>query len=343
MPKKTALTHQADFDEIHKMISAAKIDAYHKVNQILIKLYWSIGQYVSQKIESSTWGENVVPRLAKYLASKEPDGRGFSARNIWRMRKFYETYKDEEKLSTLLTEITWSNHLHILSKTTSLEEKQFYITLAAKHHYPARDFARMIDSGTFERTMLANQKLSTALTEFPVKTENVFKDIYLFEFTGISDGHQEADLRSALIRHLRKFLMEMGPDFSVIGEEYTVQVGMKDFRIDLLMHHRGLNCLVAIELKATEFKPAYLGQLQFYLEALDKDIKKPHENPSIGILICKTKDDEVVKYAMNRNLSPTLIAEYETKLIDKAVLQKKVHELSETLRLEDEDTTAEDF
>ena len=151
----------------------------------------------------------------------------------------------------------------------------------------------------------------------------------MFEFLGLPDDHKEHDLRRALVQNLKKFLTELGPDFSLMGEEYPLQVGMKDFRIDLLMFHRGLNCMVAIELKTTEFQPAHFGQLQFYLEALDNDVKKPHENPSIGILICKTKDEDVVKYAMNRSMSPAMIAEYETKLINKSLLQKKLHELGD--------------
>lgn len=229
-----------------------------------------------------------------------------------------------------MTEISWSNHLHILSKTRSAEERRFYLELAVKHAYPARAFARIINSGTFERTMLANQKLSASLTAFPIDTKNIFKDVYLFEFTGISECHQELDLQAQLLKYLKTFLLEMGPDFSFIAEQYLVQVGNHDYKIDLLLHHRGLNCLVAVELKITDFKPEYLGELQFYLEALDRDIKKLHENPSIGLLICKTKDDEVVKYAMSRSISPALIAEYKTKLIDKEILQKKIHELSET-------------
>jgi RecB family endonuclease NucS len=165
------------------------------------------------------------------------------------------------------------------------------------------------------------------LTGFPA-AKGQFKDSYVFEFLSLPDDYKENDLRKALVSHLKRFLNELGPDFSMIGEEYPLQVGMKDFRIDLLMFHRGLNCMVAIELKTTEFEPAHFGQLQFYLEALDRDVKKPHENPSMGILVCKTKDDEVVKYAMNRNMSPTMIAEYETKLINKSLLQKKLHELS---------------
>jgi predicted nuclease of restriction endonuclease-like (RecB) superfamily len=310
--------YQNDFATIYQMITSATSRAWQQVNTVLIDLYWSIGKYVSEKVESDGWGKSIVEDLAKYVAIENPSIKGFSARNIWRMMQFFGTYKGNAKLSALLTEITWTNHLHILSKTKTIEEKLFYLELASNHRYSERDFARIIDSGTYERTRL---------TEFPA-AKGQFKDSYVFEFLGLPEDHKENDLRKALVSHLRRFLGELGPDFSLIGEEYPLQVGMKDFRIDLLMFHRGLNCMVAIELKTTEFEPAHFGQLQFYLEALDRDVKKPHENPSIGILVCKTKDEEVVKYAMNRNMSPTMIAEYETKLVNKSLLQKKLHELS---------------
>lgn len=329
MLKTPVIDHQNDFANVYSMITDARSRAWQQVNKFLIELYWNIGRYVCDKVEKDGWGKGVVEALSKYIASENPSITGFSARNIWRMKQFYETYCGDGKLSAVLTEIGWSNHLHILSKTKTIEEKEYYLKLAAKHHYAARDFARLIDSASYERTLIANTKLSTALTEFPTLVEGVFKDSYVFEFLGLPDRYKENDLRRGLVLNLKKFLTELGPEFSLIGEEYPLQVGMKDFRIDLLMFHRGLNCMVAIELKTTEFHPAHFGQLQFYLEALDSDVKKPHENPSIGILICKTKDEEVVKYAMNRSMSPTMIAEYETKLINKSLLQKKLHELGD--------------
>lgn len=325
-----------DFSVIHTLIVDAKHKASYQVNKILIELYWRIGQYVSEKITQEGWGKSVVDELSKFLLSKDSGLRGFSARNLWRMKQFYESYNGNEKLSALLTEITWTNHLQILSKSNSLEEREFYLELAASGNYSSRLLGKLIDRSTFERTQLANKKLPAVMTEFPADTTNVFKDIYLFEFTDISDAHKEKDLNQALVRHLKNFLLEMGPDFSLIGQEYAIQVGNKDFYIDLLMHHRGLNCLVAIELKTTDFKPAHLGQLQFYLEALDRNIKKSHENPSIGMLICKTKDEEVVEYALSRNVSPTMIAEYKMQLVDKEILRQKLHELSEMMALEAE-------
>jgi len=324
--------HENEFDAVSQMISQAQGSMYAQINCTLITLYWNIGKYVAKKIQGRGWGKSIVEDLAKYIIDRDPTcGRGFSARNIWRMKKFYETYSDYSKLPALLTEVSWTNHLHILTKTKSFEEKEYYLKLAAKHKYSERNFSRIIDSGTYERTLLADKKLSAVLTEFPVEIKGVFKDSYIFEFLSLPENHQERDLRHALLKHFKNFLLELGPDFSLMGEEYPLQVGMKDFRIDLLMFHRGLNSMVAIELKSSEFHPSHLGQLQFYLEVLDRDVKKSHENPSIGILICKTKDDEVVKYALNRHFSPTMIAEYETKFIKKALLEKKLHELSQAL------------
>ena len=328
LPQKS---YQTDFSHIYRMIEDANSRAWREVNKSLISLYWGIGEYVSLKVEQERWGQGVVEQLSDYILAQRSDIRGFSARNIWRMKQFYEAYRDHEKLSTMLTEVEWSNHLHILSKTKTYEEKEFYLSLLSQHRYSVRNLERLIDSATYERIMIGNKKLSTALSEFPEPTRNVFKDVYTFEFLNLPEAYKENDLKKALLRDLQKFLLEMGPDFNLVGEEYVVQVGGKDFRIDILLHNRALNCLVAVELKITEFQPEYLGKMQFYLEALDRDVKKPHENPSIGILICKTKDDEVVEYALSRNMSPTMIAEYETKLIDKGRLQRKLHEISQTL------------
>lgn len=326
-----------DFENIWRIIQESKEQVYRNVNAELINLYWRVGEYISNKVKNDDWGKGTVEQLSKYILSRHTGFKGFSSRNIWRMKQFYETYYDNKKLSAVLTSISWTNHLHILSKTKENNERMFYLELCSKYNYSERSLAKLIDSGVYERTFLANKNMSAVLTEFQVDAKDIFKDSYIFDFLDLPDNYKEKDLRRALISHLRDFLFELGPDFSMIGEEYTVQVGKKDFKIDLLMFHRGLNSMVAIELKNTEFHPSHLGQLQFYLEALDQDIKKSHENPSVGILICKTKDDEVVKYALNRHVSPTMIAEYETKLVDKRVLEKKVQELSARLSIEQDE------
>jgi RecB family endonuclease NucS len=180
--------------------------------------------------------------------------------------------------------------------------------------------------------MIGNSKLSPAVRESNNDLSNTFKDSYVFEFLNLPDPHSESDLQRGLVRQMKNFILELGKDFLFIGEEYKLQVGNSDFYIDLLFYHRGIQCLVAIELKADKFKPDHLGQLNFYLEALDRDVKKPNENPSIGVLLCKDKDSEVVEYALSRSLSPTMVSEYKTQLPDKKLLQQKLHELFDNER-----------
>jgi RecB family endonuclease NucS len=175
--------------------------------------------------------------------------------------------------------------------------------------------------------MIGNSKPSTRLREGNRDLTNTFKDSYVFEFLNLQEPYSENDLQSGLVKQMKNFILELGKDFIFIGEEYKLQVGNSDFFIDLLFYHRGLQCLVAFELKTDKFKPEHLGQLNFYLEALDRDVKKNNENPTIGILLCKDKDREVVEYALSRNLSPTMVSEYKTQLPDKKLLQQKLHEL----------------
>jgi len=270
-----------------------------------------------------------ISELANFIQTNEPELKGFSDKNIWRMKQFYETYKDFPKLSTLLREISWSHNLAIFSRCKTVEEREFYLKLAKQENYSFRQLERQISASLFERTMIGNSKLSTALRESNHELINTFKDSYVFEFLNLSEPHSESDLQRGLVKQMKNFILELGKDFLFIGEEYKLQVGNSDFYIDLLFFHRGLQCLVAFELKADKFKPEHLGQLNFYLEALDRDVKKPNENLSIGVLLCKDKDSEVVEYALSRSLSPTMVTAYRTQLPDKKILQQKLHELFE--------------
>jgi predicted nuclease of restriction endonuclease-like (RecB) superfamily len=199
--------------------------------------------------------------------------------------------------------------------------------LSIQEKYSVKQLERQINSGTFERVMLGNYNQPPAVKGLKQDLVNVFKDSYILEFLNVPEPHGESTLQKAIISQMKSFILELGKDFLFVGEEYRLQVGNSDFKIDLLFYHRGLQCLVAFELKADKFKPEHLGQLNFYLEALDRDVKKSNENPSIGILLCKDKDSEVVEYALSRNLSPTLVAEYKTQLPNKDVLQQKLHSL----------------
>jgi predicted nuclease of restriction endonuclease-like (RecB) superfamily len=323
---------EKQFTEITQLIAAAKERAYQAVNKELVSLYWNIGEYVSLQVNSNIWGKSVVKELSDFIQKKEPNVKGFSAQNIWRMKQFYETYKDNEKLSALPREIGWTNNVLIFTQCKSAEELEFYLRMTLKERWASRELERQMNSSYFERVMLSNAKLSPMLRELPQDIINTFKDTYVLELLNLPEIHQESDLRKAIAQNITKFLLEFGRDFAFMGEEYPLQVGNQDFSIDLLFYNRGLNCMVAIELKIEKFKPEHLGQLNFYLEALDRDVKKEHENPSIGILLCKGKDDTVVEYAMSRNLSPALIADYKTKLPDKALLKERWEQIIESLK-----------
>lgn len=315
------------FNDIIQLIKRSRTNAIKAVNAELVNLYWNIGEYISKKMEQAEWGDSVVIELANFIRTNEPDIKGFSDKNIWRMKQFYETYRDFPKLSTVLREISWSHNLVIFSRCKTAEEREFYLKLSKQESYSFRELERQISASHFERTMIGNSKLSTTLRESNQDLTNTFKDSYVFEFLHLPEPHKESDLQRGLVRQMKNFILELGKDFLFIDEEFKLQVGNSDFFIDLLFYHRGLQCLVAFELKTDKFKPDYLGQLNFYLEALDRDIKNQNENPSIGVLLCKDKDNEVVEYSLSQSLSPTMVSEYKTQLPDKKLLQQKLHEL----------------
>ncbi len=315
------------FTDIIQIIKQSRSNAIKAVNAELINLYWNIGEFISKKIEKSEWGDAVVKELANYIQQTEPEIKGFSDKNIWRMKQFYETYKDFPKLSTAVREISWSHNLAIFSRCKTIEEQEFYLKLAKQENYSFRELDRQISSSLFERTVISNSKLSTLLRQNNQDVTTTFKDSYVFEFLHLPEPHNESELQRGLVKQMKDFILELGKDYIFIAEEYKLQVGNNDFFIDLLFYHRGLQCLVAFELKADKFKPDHLGQLNFYLEALDRDVKKEKENPSIGVLLCKDKDNEVVEYALSRSLSPTMVSEYKTQLPDKKLLQQKLNEM----------------
>ena len=324
-------TKQAEFSEVLGIIRAGRAKAYEAVNVALIDTYWAVGAHLSEQVAKAGWGKGVVKELSAWLLAQAPDLKGFSASNLWRMKQFYEMYAGSPKLATSLRVLSWTKH-QLLVQCRSTEEREFYLIAATRGHWSHRELARQIQSSAFERTMLSDMKLATPSRVLPQDATGVFKDSYLLDFLDLPQRHTEANLQTSLLRNLRQFLMELGDGFAFVGEKVRVQVGDQDFELDLLFYHRDLQCLVAFELKTGRFEPEHMGKLAFYLEALDRDRKRPHENPSIGVLLCGSKNDEVVEYAMSRHLSPALVAQYQTKMISKSVLRQKLHEWSQMLQ-----------
>lgn len=316
------------FLKVADIIKDAQNKAFKRVNEELINMYWQIGEFLSIESKSASFGDAYIDSIASYIQNEFIGIKGFTKRGLYRMKQFYETYCDDEFVSTLLSQISWSNHLAIISKAKSVEERHFYITLCIKEGYTARELQRQIDSGYYERYMLSKDKLSP---ELQIRENQIpFLDTYVFDFLALPKNYKELDLRKAILNNLKDFILEFGKDFAFIDEEYKLEVGNRDFYVDLLFYHRGLCCLVAFELKIGRFEPEYISKTDFYLEALDRQYRKENENPSVGIILCASKDDEVVEYALSRSLSPTMVSDYTLQLPDKKVLQKKLKELTET-------------
>ena len=329
----TKTVSQNNFSDIINIIEQSKSRALKAVNAEMINMYWQIGKYLSGLCENSSFRDKVVDEVAAYIAKENPDIKGFNRRGLYRMKQFYELYKDDEFVTTLLTQINWSNHLLIMSGAKSAEERHFYMQACIKERYSYRELERQMDSALYQRYMLSSKK---ALPKsVPAAARKSILDSYVLEFLDLPEQYSENNLKKAIIGNLKKFILEFGKDFTFVGEEYRVQVGGQDFYIDLLFYNRALSCLVPIELKIGKFKPEHIGQINFYLEALDRDVKKPNENPSVGVILCASKDDAVVEYALSRSLSPTMVADYTLQLPDKKLLEEKLREI--TLLTEEEE------
>jgi predicted nuclease of restriction endonuclease-like (RecB) superfamily len=328
------------FSSIIQLIKQSRANAIRVVNAELINLYWNVGAYIVSQLANSNWGEKTVEELALFIENNHSELKGFNKRGLYRMKQFYETYSLSPIVSlpmtqleisnirgSILTKLSWTHHLILMSRAKSIEERLFYLQLSIDENYSVKELERQINASAFERTIMGNVQLSPKIKEIHPTVVNNFKDSYVFEFLNLPQNHTESDLQQGLISQMKNAILELGKDFLFVQQEYKLQVGNTDFYIDLLFYHRKLQCLVAFELKADKFKPEHLGQLNFYLEALDRDVKNENENPSIGILLCKDKDNEVVEYALSRSLSPTMVAQYKTLLPNKELLQQKLHEL----------------
>ena len=320
----------SNFSQIIKMIEKRKNNAYRKVNEEMILLYLEVGKFLYDMKENSSYGDKITTKAADFMKNNYPAIKGFTKRNIERMIQFYSTYKDDEIATPLVTQLSWTNNLLILSGAKTKEERHFYLQLSIRNNYSKRELDRQITSSYYERYMLSDSKqlptVMKTIDEDDYPNTRIL-DTYSLEFLDLPSEFSEKDLKNAIIKNLKDFILEVDKDFTFIGDEYRVQVGNHDFFIDLLFYSRELSCLVAFELKLGEFKAEYLGKMNLYLEALDRNVKKKQENPSVGVILCSSKDKDVVEYSLGKNMPQTLISEYKLKLIDKKLLETKLKEM----------------
>jgi predicted nuclease of restriction endonuclease-like (RecB) superfamily len=297
--------------EIKQRIRSAQYEALKVVNKELISLYWDIGRFIMERQKGETWGKSVVKRLADDLQTEFPGIMGFSASNLWRMRIFYETYAQNEKLAPLVREISWSKNIVIMEGCKDKLEREFYLRMARKFGWTKDVLIHQIENQTYEKTLLGQTNFDQTLPEdIRNQAKLAVKDEYTFDFLELADEHSERQLEIAILTKVELFLREMGGLFAFVGSQYRLEISGKEFFIDLLLYHRRLKCLVAIELKIGEFLPEYVGKMQFYLAALDDLVRMADENPSIGILLCKSKDKIIVEYALRESNKPIGVATY---------------------------------
>ena len=307
---------QQDFiAEIKQKIRSAQYEALKVVNTQLINLYWEIGKSIAEK-QTEGWGKAIVPELSKELQNEFPGVSGFSTTNLWLMAQFYTEYQSVEFLQPLVGEISWTKHVTILNKCKNNQERQFYILATRKFGWTKNILIHQIENKTFERQMLGQTNFKDVLPD-TIKNQAVLaiKDEYTFDFLNLSAEYSESELEQALIQNIRAFLLELGHNFTFIGNQYKLQVSDKDYSIDLLLFHRQLQCLIAIVLKIGDFQPEYKGKMEFYLSVLNDKIKLPHENEAIGIIICKSKDRTIVEYSLRTGNLPIGVATYSTSAI----------------------------
>jgi predicted nuclease of restriction endonuclease-like (RecB) superfamily len=323
--------------EIKSRIRQAQYDALRAVNRELIALYWDIGKMIVQRQKQYGWGKSVVKNLAKDLQLEFPGVQGFSVQNIWYMRQFYIEHSHNKKLQPMVGEISWAKHLVIMGRCKDSLEREFYIRMTRKLGWTKNVLIHQIDNKTYEKTLLNQTNFPKT---FPAKIQNqaklAVKDEYTFDFLELSDEHSEIELERAIMNKVNRFLIEMGGAFTFVGNQFRIEIEDSEFFIDILLYHRRLKCLVAIELKTGKFLPEYVGKMQFYLTALDEMIKEKNENPSIGIILCKDKTHTIVEYALRQSKKPIGVAKYQIVSKLSGILKKELPAPNQVAKLIEE-------
>lgn len=299
--------------EIKQRIRSAQYAALKAVNQELIALYWDIGKLIVSRQQGDTWGKSIVKNLARDLQVEFAGMGGFSAANLWRIKLFYETYVHNEKLAPMVREIGWSHNVVIMEKCKDDLEREFYIRMTRKFGWTKNVLIHQIENQSYEKTLLNQTNFGQAVPEsLRDQATLAVKDEYTFSFLELTDEHSERQLEQAILSRIDPFLREMGGMFAFVGSQYRLEVSDQEYFIDILLFHRRLRCLVAVDLKVGKFLPEYVGKMQFYLAALDDLVREAGENPSIGIVLCKSKDQTIVEYALKDATKPIGVATYRT-------------------------------
>ena len=361
------MKYKEEFETVCSIIATHRKRVIRVVNNESMSMVWEVGGYVSHKLKTSAWGDGVVRQLSDYIRTKYPAARGWSYRTLYKMVQLYDTYTtasfsaliektdmtkygdivpfetaqidgklivpfEMAQIPNVLFATGWTNHQIILNRCKSDTERLFYMLYAGKEHLENKELLRTIKTDTINSLLGGKDVQSEVMTKTYPTSPLLFKDKVYLEMLGLPLELKESKLRKEIIAHMKDFILEMGKDFLFIDDEHRVTVGSKTFKVDLLFYHRLLQCMIAIELKTTEFHPKDLGQLEFYLEALDQEERRSNENPSIGIILCKEADMEVVRYALNRSMSPTMVALYKEQLQVGSVIQRSLVEFCKFLK-----------
>jgi predicted nuclease of restriction endonuclease-like (RecB) superfamily len=297
---------------VRERVRAAQYAALRVVNRELIGLYWDLGQMIVQRQKDEGWGKAVVERLSADLRAEFPGVGGFSTQNLWYMRQFYVEYRDNTKLQPLVGEISWTKHLVIMGRCKDSLEREFYIRMTRKFGWTKNVLIHQIETQSYEKTLLGQTNFDKALTPaLRAQAKLAVKDEYTFDFLELGEEHAERELERALVTRVEHFLRALGGLFAFVGSQFRLEVEGDEYFIDLLLYHRRLKSLVAIELKVGKFQPEFVGKMQFYLTALDRQMREKDENPSIGIILCKEKNRTVVEYALHNARKPIGVATYQ--------------------------------
>ena len=361
------MKYKEEFETVCSIIATHRKRVIRVVNNESMSMVWEVGGYVSHKLKTSVWGDGVIRQLSDYIRTKYPAARGWSYRTLYKMVQLYDTYTtasfsaliektdmtkygdivpfetaqidgklivpfEMAQIPNVLFATGWTNHQIILNRCKSDTERLFYMLYAGKEHLENKELLRTIKTDTINSLLGGKDVQSEVMTKTYPTSPLLFKDKVYLEMLGLPLEYKESKLRKEIIAHMKDFILEMGKDFLFIDDEHRVTVGSKTFKVDLLFYHRLLQCMIAIELKTTEFHPKDLGQLEFYLEALDQEERRSNENPSIGIILCKEADIEVVRYALNRSMSPTMVALYKEQLQVGSVIQRSLVEFCKFLK-----------